>query len=49
MTTAQMTEIQLIFCRASAGFFVLYLDGKVSDRISFSATAGQLQAALLVR
>ena len=49
MTTAQMTEIQLIYCQATSGFFVVYMDGKVSDRIPYDATALQLQAALLVR
>lgn len=46
MTTNQMNEIQLIYCRATSGYFVLYLDGKMSERIPFSASGSAIQAAL---
>jgi hypothetical protein len=49
MTTNQYNEEQVVFCRATSGFFVMYLDGKVSGRISASSTASDIQAALAVR
>ncbi len=48
MTTNQNTEVQLLYCRATAGFFVLSLDGKVSDRIQVTDTLERVRAALAV-
>ena len=49
MTTNQMNEIQLIYCRATDGYFILYLDGKISERILVGSTGSQIQNALAVR
>ena len=48
MTTNQMNEIQLVYCRATSGYFVLYLDGKTSDRIPYNSPGTVVRSALMV-
>jgi hypothetical protein len=47
LTTGQVNEIQLIKCIAVSGTFVLYFDGYPSKTIEYSASASDLETALL--
>lgn len=46
MTSNQMTEIQLLYCIATAGFFTLTIDGKTSVNLAHDASLGHLSSAL---
>ena len=49
MTSNQVTEIQLLYCKATAGYFTLSMDGKTSLNIDFNANTGALRDAIQVR
>ncbi|CAM9541707.1 unnamed protein product, partial [Phaeothamnion confervicola] len=46
LTTGQVNEVQLVVCQATAGFFSLYYEDRVSRPIAFDADADAVAAAL---
>ncbi|KAF0759856.1 hypothetical protein AaE_003642 [Aphanomyces astaci] len=49
MTLAQVNEVQILKCTATAGFFFLKLRGETTSALAISTTAAQLKTILQVR